>query len=43
MLVETVQSILPFVPAKDFKVATQFYKDLGFTCASEDDDVRPLL
>ena len=41
MLVETVKSVLPFVPAKEFEVATQFYKDLGFTCRSEDEQVRP--
>ena len=35
-----VKSIFPFVPAKDFETSTQFYKDLGFQCPADDDDVR---
>ena len=30
-----VTEIKAFVPAKDFEVSKQFYKDLGFTMASE--------
>ena len=29
-----------FVPSKDFELSTKFYKDLGFVCSSDDDDVR---
>jgi catechol 2,3-dioxygenase-like lactoylglutathione lyase family enzyme len=31
-----VTEIKAFVPAKDFPLSVQFYKDLGFTLASED-------
>ena len=41
-LAETVKCIWPFVPARDFELATQFYKDLGFSCLSDDDDVRAI-
>jgi predicted lactoylglutathione lyase len=40
MLSKTVKSIFPFVPSKDFELATQFYKDLGFSCPSDDEHVR---
>jgi len=30
-----VTEIKAFVPAKDFEISKQFYKDLGFTMASE--------
>lgn len=40
MLTDSVLNILAFVPAKDFELATQFYKEIGFTCPSEDEDVR---
>ncbi|MFM9881366.1 MAG: VOC family protein [Burkholderiaceae bacterium] len=30
-----IKEIKAFVPAKDFDVSKQFYKDLGFTMASE--------
>lgn len=30
-----ITEIKAFVPAKDFEVSKQFYKDLGFTMASE--------
>ncbi|MDD5577719.1 MAG: VOC family protein [Methylobacter sp.] len=30
-----VIEIKPFVPAKDFELSKQFYKDLGFTMASD--------
>ena len=36
MLSETVKRIFPFVPAKDFDLSTQFYKELGFACLNED-------
>ena len=42
MLAETVKSIFPFVPSKDFEAATQFYKDLGFSCPSDDESVRTM-
>ena len=42
MLEDTVKSIFPFVPSKDFELSTQFYKDLGFSCPSDDDDVRAM-
>src|SRR5687768_15949142 len=34
-----VTEIKAFVPAKDFKLSKQFYVDLGFTMASDDDDI----
>ena len=37
---ESVKSIFPFVPAEDFELATQFYKDLGFTCPQDEEGVR---
>ena len=40
MLSNTVRSTFPFVPAKEFEVATQFHKDLGFAHPSDDDEVR---
>ena len=40
MLSDTVKCIFPFVPSKDFETATQFYKDLGFHCLADDEDVR---
>ena len=40
MLAESVKCIFPFVPAKDFELSTRFYKDLGFECPGDDDDVR---
>jgi hypothetical protein len=39
-LADTVKGVLPFVPALDFELATRFYRDLGFQCPNEDDDVR---
>lgn len=34
-----VTEIKAFVPAKDFGLSKQFYKDIGFTMASEDGDI----
>jgi len=34
-----ITEIKAFVPAKDFAISKQFYKDLGFTMASEGDGV----
>lgn len=34
-----ITEIKAFVPAKDFDISKQFYKDLGFTMASEGDGV----
>ena len=34
-----VTEIKAFVPAKDFELSKQFYKDLGFTMASDGDGV----
>lgn len=34
-----VVEIKAFVPAKDFELSKQFYKDLGFTMASDDGGV----
>ena len=34
-----ITEIKAFVPAKDFAISQQFYKDLGFTMASEGDGV----
>ena len=39
-LSDTVKGVLPFVPSQDFELATRFYRDLGFHCPSDDDDVR---
>lgn len=35
----TVKEIKAFVPAKDFALSKQFYKDLGFTMASDEHGV----
>lgn len=35
----TMQSLLPFVPARDFSQSTRFYADLGFTVSPISDDV----
>ena len=34
-----ITEIKAFVPAKDFDISKQFYKDLGFTMASEGDGI----
>ena len=31
------------MPAKDFETATQFYKDLGFSCPADDEGVRTFI
>ena len=40
MLESTVRNICPFVPAKDFETSTRFYKELGFSCPDECEEVR---
>jgi catechol 2,3-dioxygenase-like lactoylglutathione lyase family enzyme len=34
-----ITEIKAFVPAKNFEISKQFYKDLGFTMASDDDGI----
>jgi catechol 2,3-dioxygenase-like lactoylglutathione lyase family enzyme len=41
-LADTVQSLRPFVPAKDFQASKSFYRDLGFTLAHDGADLAIL-
>ena len=40
MFADSVKTIFPFMPAKEFETATQFYKDIGFICPKDEEGVR---
>jgi catechol 2,3-dioxygenase-like lactoylglutathione lyase family enzyme len=42
MLSATIQSLRPFVPAKDFAASKRFYQDLGFELRRDGDDLAVL-